>query len=97
VNDLRCPASLGQLNMHLDPDFRFLTYGDNGTRRGAGIALLEPGDLLLIYAGLRSTVVQKELVYALVGLFVVKEVVPQLKYLLSEGAKMRIPGGRRLA
>jgi hypothetical protein len=75
VKDLRCPASLGELNMHLDPDFDYLTYGDNGTRRGAGIAVLKPDDLLVFYAGLRSIVVQKELVYALVGLFVVEEVV----------------------
>src|ERR1035441_9792417 len=61
--------------MHLDPDFDHLTYGDNGMRRGAGIKRLGPGDLLVFYAGLRSILDPNELVYALVGLFVVEEVV----------------------
>jgi hypothetical protein len=75
AKDLQCPPALRQRNMHLDPDFEHLTYGDNGARRGAGIALLGPDDLLVFYAGLRSTLGRNELVYALVGLFVVKEVV----------------------
>ena len=61
--------------MHLDPDFEHLTYADNGARRGARIATLGPNDLLAFYAGLRSIVDPRELVYALVGLFVVQEVV----------------------
>jgi hypothetical protein len=39
------------------------------------IARLGPGDLLVFYAGLRPIIGQKELVYALVGLFVVDDVV----------------------
>jgi hypothetical protein len=73
--DLCLPDSLRHRNMHLDPDFSHLTYGDNGARRGARIARLGSGDLLVFYAGLRSIIAQKELVYALVGLFVVEEVV----------------------
>jgi hypothetical protein len=61
--------------MHLDPAFEHLTYADNGARRGARIATLGPNDLLAFYAGLRSIVDPRELVYALVGLFVVQEVV----------------------
>jgi hypothetical protein len=72
---LRCPEALRQLNMHLDPDFDHLTYGDNGTRRGAGISKLVSGDLLVFYAGLRSIVPAKQLMYALVGLYVVEKVV----------------------
>jgi hypothetical protein len=75
IRDLPWPAILRQRNMHLDPDFDHLTYGDNGVRRGAGIAALGPGDLLVFYAGLRSIIDPKQLVYALVGLFVVDEVV----------------------
>jgi hypothetical protein len=75
ISALRCPETLRRLNMHLDPDFDHLTYGDNGARRGARIATLGPGDVLTFYAGLRSIVPAKELVYALVGLFVVEEVV----------------------
>jgi hypothetical protein len=73
--DLRCPETLRRLNMHLDPDFDHLTYGDNGTRRGAGITTLGTGDVLAFYAGLRSIVPPKQLVYALVGLYVIEEVV----------------------
>ena len=75
AKDLRCPEALRQRNMHLDPDFDHITYGDNGMRRGAGIALLVPDDLLVFYAGLRSIIGRKELLYALVGLFVVEGVV----------------------
>src|SRR4051794_27452947 len=31
---VRLPAKLASANMHLDPDFAHLTYGDNGRRRG---------------------------------------------------------------
>jgi hypothetical protein len=75
VRGLRCPEWLRLRNMHLDPDFDYLTYGDNGTRRGAKIAALGPNDLLVFYAGLRSIIDPNQLVYALVGLFVVEEVV----------------------
>lgn len=75
ARNLRIPEPLGKRNMHLDPDFDHLTYGDNGARRAVKIAMLEPDDLLVFYAGLRSVVGSKQLVYALVGLFVVDEVV----------------------
>ncbi len=75
VSSLCCPKTLRMRNMHLDPDFEYLTYGDNGTRRGARIATLSANDLLVFYAGLRSIEQRKELVYALVGIFVVQEVV----------------------
>jgi hypothetical protein len=61
--------------MHLDPDFEYLTYGDNGRRRGSNIAKLISGDLLVFYAGLRCIEPPHDLVYALVGLYVVEEVV----------------------
>jgi hypothetical protein len=75
ISSLRLPTSLWQRRMHLDPDFNNLTYGDNGALRGAKIAKLGTNDLLVFYAGLRPTVDQTRLVYALVGLFVVNEVV----------------------
>lgn len=70
-----CPEALLSLNMHLDPDFDHLTYGDNGAKRGAGIATLNSGDLVVFYAGLRSIKPSYKLLYCLVGLFVVDEVV----------------------
>jgi hypothetical protein len=75
VGDLRLPRRLQKRSMHLDPDFHYLTYGDNGARRGAKIAKLATNDLLVFYAGLRSITDPNGLVYALVGLFVVEEVV----------------------
>ena len=70
ARDLDYPVALRQRYMHLDPDFDHLTYGDNGTRRGARIATLGPNDLVVFYAGLRSILDPNELVYGLIGLFV---------------------------
>jgi hypothetical protein len=61
--------------MHLDPDFETLTYGDNGWRRGKGIAKLRENDMLVFYAGLRSINAKRGLTYALVGIYFVQEVI----------------------
>lgn len=74
--DLRFPTALRRRSVHLDPDFDELTYGDDGTRRGSGMLDLEDGDLVAFYAGLRPIrPCRDRLVYALVGLYVVDEVV----------------------
>jgi hypothetical protein len=73
---LKFPEDLHKRHMHLDPDFEHLTYGDRGDRRGAGISEMAEGDLLAFYAGLRPIrPVKDKLVYALVGLYVVQDVV----------------------
>lgn len=75
--DLHLPPGLLDRPMHLDPDFECLTYGDVGGRRGAGMVGMAAGDLLVFYAGLRPVhPCPHTLVYALVGLYVVREVVP---------------------
>lgn len=75
--DLRFPQALLAHAMHLDPDFECLTYGDDGRRRGAEVASMRDGDLLVFYGGLRPTYRCKQrLVYALVGVYLVEEVVP---------------------
>ncbi len=68
--------------MHLDPDFKYLSYGDRElTEKNApkvrGISLLKvrPGDVLAFYAGLRSVIAPYDLVYALIGLITVKNMV----------------------
>lgn len=72
----RLPKHLLGAAMHLDPDFEQLTYGDVGNRRGAEIAKMSDGDLVVFYAGLRPIrPCEHRLVYALVGSLVVKEVV----------------------
>jgi hypothetical protein len=73
--EIALPEKLQQRNMHLDPDFDQLTYGDNGKEHGLRLWELRPGDLVVFYAGLRSIARPKKLLYALVGLFVVEEVV----------------------
>jgi hypothetical protein len=75
--DLRFSDDLLGRPIHLDPDFNELTYGDVGARRGAGIKGMVRGDLLAFYAGLRPiSPCGHRLVYALVGFYVVDEVVP---------------------
>jgi hypothetical protein len=62
---------------HLDPDFDQLTYGDQGQRGKRIISLLTPGDLLAFFAGLRPVDgPARPLIYALIGLYVVAEIVP---------------------
>lgn len=74
--DLRFPRSLLDHPMHLDPDFECLTYGDVGSRRGAGMVNMGAGDLLVFYGGLRPVhSCEQRLIYALMGMYVVQEVV----------------------
>jgi hypothetical protein len=78
LRKLNCslPAHLAERRMHLDPDFESLTYGDV-RQRAKQICKLEEGDLLVFYAGLRDcTNHHARLVYALVGVYVIQEIVP---------------------
>ncbi len=71
---LRLPVKLASANMHLDPDFEHLTYGDSGTRRGKGLTDLGPGDIIVFYSGLKPVAPSEHrLVYALVGFYQVAE------------------------
>ena len=75
--DLRFPHGLLEHPMHLDPDFDYLTYGDVGGRRGAGLVNMGDGDLLVFYSSLRPIYrCEHKLIYALMGMFVVAEVMP---------------------
>jgi hypothetical protein len=65
------PAHLAGRHMHLDPDFDHLTYGDRGERAKQLRSHLRSGDLVVFYAGLADTRGASQLVYALIGLFVV--------------------------
>jgi len=67
------PDHLLKESMHLDPDFKTLTYGDM-PRRGAPLKTMQRGDVLAFYAGLRSLSDDSGLVYALIGVFFVDEV-----------------------
>ncbi|MEO6544809.1 MAG: hypothetical protein ABIP05_12280 [Nitrospiraceae bacterium] len=72
----RLPEQLNGRPTHLDPDFDYLTYGDQG-QRGRRIANLKAGDLLAFFAALRPVRdTDMSLVYALIGLYVINEIVP---------------------
>jgi len=73
------PKSLWGRGAHLDPDFRWLTYGDNSAARGKGIGQLKSDDLLVFYSGLRSIAERDGLVYAITGLYVIDYVTRALK------------------
>ena len=72
--NLGFPYALLNCAMHLDPDFQYLTYGDNGEERGFEIARLERDDLLIFYSGFKSILPSRRLIYALIGIYVVREI-----------------------
>ncbi|HJZ94168.1 MAG TPA: hypothetical protein VKE40_25110 [Gemmataceae bacterium] len=75
--ELQFPRKLLRRPMHLDPDFDCLTYGDVGARRGARMVGMGAGDLLVFYGGLRPVrPCEHRLIYALLGVYVVQEVMP---------------------
>jgi hypothetical protein len=74
-DDSELPKALIGRPMHLDPDFEYLTYGDNGNVRGAKVKCLAPKDLIVFYAGLRAIGACEGLCYAIVGLYVVRKIV----------------------
>jgi Nucleotide modification associated domain 3 len=70
------PAHLCAKQMHLDPDFARLTYGDQGGRARQLRACLSAGDLLVFYASLFDVTGRDRLVYAIIGVFVVETILP---------------------
>ena len=72
------PPHLAVQDMHLDPDFDLLTYGDHGERAKQICTKVGSGDLLVFYAGMRDVLPPAGLVYALIGLYVVNQIVPAL-------------------
>ena len=76
-SDLQFPLDLLHHPVHLDPDFECLTYGDVGNRRGSEMVNMSEGDLLVFYSGMRPIHhCEHKLIYALVGMYVVQEVLP---------------------
>jgi hypothetical protein len=62
--------------MHLDPDFSFLSYGNQGQRAIQISRKLARGDLIVFYAGLKDIRPKPQLVYAIIGLLVVDSITP---------------------
>ncbi|MEQ1735467.1 MAG: hypothetical protein ABL886_03435 [Rhodoglobus sp.] len=74
------PRALLGRQMHLDPDFQRLSYGNNPNSRGDIINGLAPDDVVVFYAGLRPCRAGGaervgKLIYAIIGLYRVSEVV----------------------
>ena len=61
--------------MHLDPDFDYLSYGDQGARASQLRTKLSQGDRIVFYSGLKDVHDGPRLVYAIVGIFVVEDIV----------------------
>jgi len=72
----RLPDHLKGQPMHLDPDFSYLTYGDQGVRGSQISEKLKSDDLLVFYAAFKDVSGDFHLVYALIGLFVIQRIVP---------------------
>ena len=69
------PFRLQKEFTHLDPDFSYLSYGDQNAR-GKPLDRLNQDDLLVFYAGLKPIKqCEHKIVYALIGLYVVDRVV----------------------
>ncbi len=66
------PEELFSGNMHLDPDFESLTYGDQRTGRGVNLSKLDKGDFLAFYASFRD-INENKLIYAIFGIYFIKE------------------------
>jgi len=75
-DDLRFPRdALLKGPMHLDPDFEYLTYGNRAGRKGSVLRKLTEDDLVVFFAGMRSTEPKdKQLIYGIIGILVVAEV-----------------------
>jgi hypothetical protein len=70
------PEALLGMPTHLDPDFDYLTYGDAGQRGKRIGTLLNAKDVLAFFAALRPVDgPSRPLVYAIIGLYVVDEIV----------------------
>ncbi len=70
------PKELLGTPTHLDPDFDQLTYGDQGQRGKRITEHLTKGDFLAFFAALRPIdTAPRPLVYALIGLYVIDEIV----------------------
>lgn len=93
------PDELKGKNVHLDPDFCELTYGDvDGydlssrkiNRRGKPIRELNDDDILVFYAGLepvKSEPKEDRLIYAIIGLYIVDGKPISAKDLVNKGER----------
>lgn len=69
------PQKVALRKVHLDPEFNTFTYGDEG-KKAAYLRKLNPGDLLVFYAGLKSYNYEEnpEALY-IIGYFTIIEII----------------------
>lgn len=68
------PTHLQNRNMHLDPDFEYLTYGDGRQRALQIRSKLVKGDLLVFYAAFADVRTIRPLVYAIIGIYEIESI-----------------------
>ena len=88
------PEQLRARHMHLDPDFDYLSYGDQGTRASQLRTKLSQGDRIVFYSGLKDAHDGPRLVYAIVGILVVDDIV--LAASVPESARSANAHSRRI-
>lgn len=81
---VQLPPNLRLKHMHLDPDFVHLTYGDQGERAKQLRTNLHANDMIVFYAGLADIRGTAELVYGIIGLFVVQDLILAAKILAHD-------------
>ena len=74
--DCQLPYQLKGQCMHLDPDFSYLTYGDQGQRAKQIKEKLGRDDLIVFYAGLQDVRPPHRLIYAIIGFYIIDTIVP---------------------
>jgi hypothetical protein len=73
--DWEFPKKLLSRDMHLDPDFEYLSYGDLA-KRGKKLTELKEGDFIAFYSSFKPiSPPEKPLYYALVGFYKIQEIV----------------------
>lgn len=80
---LQLAPCLAGRNMHLDPDFEHLTYGDRGMRGRQLRAQLRRDDWVVFYASLADVRGRGRLSYALMGVLVVECLMSAREFPLS--------------
>ncbi len=84
---------------HLDPDFRFLTFGD-GNQRGAKLSKLKKDDLIVFYASFRDVNPEHydKLIYAIIGVYIIHCIrpvyaIPESEWHTNAHTRITIPMG----
>jgi hypothetical protein len=84
---VRFKESLKGKNAHLDPDFRYLTYGDKKERGKQINEKLEKEDIIVFYSSFRDPK-EERLIYGIIGIYIIAEIkdvkdIPKDKWLES--------------